>query len=352
MVQAAALGAAAVEVPALDIAWSRLLRSAPPRSRCPPSALPSATCHYWAMTDEAKAIDLALPGWSAEEILVTGYQVVQAVGMTDGHDIRLGNVRVLIIKGVISYFTAQSWKVEEVDNENFRFSLGPITSVTSPLGVYMLLITPNDGRGGKRIQVAAPLAAAVLGGSVIYRELYTNVLSTISGDTQIKGPTFGPPKNFPVPDLDRGSVQRYKDAYGKFATSPERTRIELSLKWFEEAHHASNEDALLRYWFAIEILAMPDTENVRPANELLARAYGVPIDDIRRKIELGRLQGLRSDIAHQGFRTTIDTRLLNFAAAVYTDLLEAILDLPCRRLALSRKATIGESIAPLIPHPN
>jgi len=270
--------------------------------------------------------------------------------MTVGHDIRLGTVRVLIIRGSVSYFTASSVEVREVDNENFEVLVGPIIPVTSPDGIYMVIITPNDAGAIERVQVAAPLAAATLGGSVIYRELYTNILSTIGAGTQIRGPVFVPPKNFPPPSLDPGSVQHYKDSYDAIGNSPDRARIELSLRWFEEAHHAFNEDALLRYWLAIETLAMPDT-NVRPANELLARAYGLSVDDIRTQFDLGRLQNLRSNIVHQGFRPVLDPRLINFVSAVYSDLLDATLGLPCRRLALSRKAAIGPSIAPLIPRP-
>ena len=294
--------------------------------------------------------DLSLPEWSTTEVLVAGYQVVQATGMVVGSDIRLGDVRVLLVRGSVEYSTARGWEVREVDDENFEFRLGPIERITAPPGVYLLIVTPNDGHGGERVQVAAPLAAAVLGGSVIYRALFTNVFSTTGAGTQIKGPTFGPPKNFPAPSLDTDSVRRYKEAYLAVGSASQRARIQLSLRWFEEAHHTFNEDALLRYWFAIETLAMPNTTDIRPANELLARAYGMSLHDIRAEIELGRLQGLRSDIAHHGLMTALDSRLLNFAAAVYADILEATLGLTCQRRATSQKAAIGPSIAPLIPH--
>ena len=304
------------------------------------------------MTDEAfKVSDLSLPEWSTTELVVAGYQVVQAAAMTVGRDIRLGDVRVLILKGSVGYFTARGWEIREIDDDNFEFHLGPIEQVTAPPGVYMLIITPNDGHGNERIQVAAPLAAAILGGSVIYRELYTNIYSTAGAGTQVKGPALGPPKNFPVPTIDTDSVMRYKIAYQAIGAASDRARIQLSLRWFEEAHHTFNEDALLRYWFAIETLAMPNTTNIRPANELLARTYGIPISDIQTEIELGRIQGLRSDIAHNGLMATLDPRLLNFVAAVYVDILEATLGLTCQRRARSQKVTIGSSIASLVPHP-
>jgi hypothetical protein len=312
----------------------------------------ATTCNHDYVTDETSRVsDLSLPEWSTTELVVTGYQVVQATGMTVGHDVRLGDVRVLILKGSVGYFTARGWEIREVDDDNFEFRLGPIEQVTAPSGVYMLVITPNDGHGIERIQVAAPLAAAILGGSVIYRALYTNIFSTTTAGTQVQGPDFGPPKNFPAPALDNDSVKRYKTAYQAIGNASDMARIQLSLRWFEEAHHAFNEDALLRYWFAIETLAMPNAANIRPANELLAQAYGISVRDIQVEIELGRLQGLRSEIAHNGLMATLDPRLLNFVAAVYTDILEAKLGLTCQRRARSLKLAIGSSIAPLIPHP-
>jgi hypothetical protein len=304
------------------------------------------------MTDGQLSIeDLKLPEWSTAEILVTGYQVVQAQAVVTGSDIRLGNARVLIFKGSLEYFTAEKWEIRETDADNFEFRLGPVQRVNSPDGVYMLVVTPNDGHGGGRAHTAAALASAILGGSVIYRELFSNIWSTGVSSTQIKGPTFGPPKNFPAPSLDQDSVRLFKDAYLALEAAPQKTRIELSLRWFEEAHHTFNEDSLLRYWLAIETLAMPNTTNIRPANQMLARAYGKTDREISDEIELGRILNLRSQIVHDGLRVTIDPRLLNFAAAVYADLLEATLGLPCQGRALAEKATIGPSIVALIPNP-
>ena len=299
-----------------------------------------------------KVPDLLLPEWSADEILLTGYQVVQAQQLGNGgHDIRLGDVRVLLLRGSLEYITAGDLGVREIDDENFEVLVGPIERVTSPPGVYLMVVTPKGGQDIGRAREAAALAAAVLGEAVTYRHLFTNVLSTTKRGTQIAGPVLVHPKSFPPPLLDAESASQYKAAYLALGSAgePLKARAQLSLQWFAEAQHSSDEQALLRYWFAIETLAMPDTTNIRPANQLLASAYGMTEQEAQREIELGRLYGLRSDIAHGGLRSALDSRLLRFAAAVYTDLLEATLGLPCRRRAIDQKSAIGESIAALVP---
>jgi hypothetical protein len=294
--------------------------------------------------------DLILPEWSADEVLVTGYQIVQAQDMTQGADVRLGDVRVLITRAALEYFTTESWAVTEVDAENFWIGVGPVQRINSPLGTYMLVVTPDGPNAIARSQAAAALAATVIGGALIYREIYMNIFSSVGAGTKIKGPTFQPPKNFPPPALDSQVFLRYKSAYQKLQSAPDRSRIELSLTWFKEAHSTFGENSFLRYWLAIETLAMPNTTNITPANAILAQAYGVSNQKIQQDIELGRLYGLRSDIVHNGLRSALDSKLLNYAAAVYADLLEAILGLPCMKRALSQKANIGSSISIIVPH--
>lgn len=302
-------------------------------------------------SDEAESgiSGLILPEWSTSQILVTGYQVVQAQNMTTGHDVRLGNVRVLIFRGDLEYFTADGLTVTEVDAENFQVSIGPFRRVNSPRGAYMLVVTPNESGAIARSQVAAALAAAIIGGALIYRELYMNIFST-AGETQVRASAFEPPKNFSAPSFSGEVIKRYKAAHQHLQAATERSRIELSLSWFKEARTAFDVNAFLRYWLAIETLAMPNTTNIAPANDILAQAYGVSNPQIMQDIELGRLYGLRSDIVHNGLRAALDARLLNYVAAVYADLLEAILGLPCEKKALAQKAGIGPSISVITPH--
>jgi hypothetical protein len=237
--------------------------------------------------------DLLLPEWSANEVLITGYQIVQAHGMTGGHDVRLGDVRVLIMRAALEYFTADNWVVTEVDADNFQVSVGPVRRVNTPVGTYMLVVTPNGRDAITRAQAAAALAAAIIGGALIYREIYTNIFSSVGAGTQIQGPIFQHPKNFNPPLLTPEVVRRYKAAYQRVQSATDRSRIEMSLSWFKEAHSAFDENAFLRYWLAIETLAMPNTTNIAPANSILAQAYGASNQEIQQDIELGRLYGLR-----------------------------------------------------------
>jgi hypothetical protein len=52
----------------------------------------------------------------------------------------------------------------------------------------------------------------------------------------------------------------------------------------------------LELWFAVEVIAMPDTTNVRPVRERLAAGFGKPEDEWAPFV--GRHFGRRSDIVH------------------------------------------------------
>lgn len=45
---------------------------------------------------------------------------------------------------------------------------------------------------------------------------------------------------------------------------------------------------------------MKDTTNIRPISELLARVAGRSTDEVKRKLDLGRLYSMRSALVHNG----------------------------------------------------
>lgn len=92
-------------------------------------------------------------------------------------------------------------------------------------------------------------------------------------------------------------------------------------------------DAYLKNWFALETLGMPDTSDVRPLNDSLARAYAIPLKEAESRFAVGRLFGLRSRIVHDGQIVPIHARLLDYIAAIFVDVLFERLNVAAERRA-------------------
>lgn len=60
-------------------------------------------------------------------------------------------------------------------------------------------------------------------------------------------------------------------------------------------------DAFLKYWIAIEIIAMPDSSNIKHLIEILADIYEIRKEDAKKNFGVGKIFGFRSKIVHHGF---------------------------------------------------
>jgi hypothetical protein len=130
--------------------------------------------------------------------------------------------------------------------------------------------------------------------------------------------------------LDAELLDLLVSAAEAFASLPEEQQnlVSLSSRWFVKGTAAEGHDAFISFWVALETLSMPDGTNVRPAVQKLAELYGIDQDEARTMFELGRLQGLRSEILHQGRAPLLDEGINLFLAAIYRDLAKERLGLP------------------------
>ncbi len=100
----------------------------------------------------------------------------------------------------------------------------------------------------------------------------------------------------------------------------------LSLRWYllAQRHPLSTEeselDLFVHYWVAFEALTM-DTTNVKSAEKLFESLHGTTREEVHSKLQIGRLQGLRSDIVHKGLTPDLDYRVLILLDALYVDAL-------------------------------
>lgn len=85
----------------------------------------------------------------------------------------------------------------------------------------------------------------------------------------------------------------------RYEASPveEKRRLRLASQWYWLAIHERDPvNQYLALWFVVEVLAMPDTTNIRPVRELLATNVGGTERDWRPFV--GRHFGRRSELVH------------------------------------------------------
>ena len=161
-------------------------------------------------------------------------------------------------------------------------------------------------------------------------------------------PSFENPLALPVPRLRRAERIRFetllKNLNQRDRHRSLEDRLHLSCRWFGSAIEHSGPDAFLRYWIALEALAMPDSTNIVAVNEHLARSYGLSFDQAAQRFLVGRLFGFRGQIVHRGSQRPVPGTVLSYIAAVYIDVLLQVFGLPPEGRAESELQASGATL--------
>lgn len=249
-------------------------------------------------------------------------------------------VRAILAYGILNYIDPSGTKIKFDSESNATIEIS-IENAKTEEGSHLILITPydldgvpgNEAEARSRIKSTVGLLTALHGRNIAYRVVFENVVGVGDDKTTVVSPIFENPNWFPKVDMAADKIALTSIVGQKVALLEEarRTRIELSLRWFENALYDMGVDAFLKYWIAIETLGMPDTSDIRPLNELPSAAYSVSSDDVKHLFKIGRIFGLRSRIVHDGQIIPFHAQLGRYVEALYVDLLLAILDLPSER---------------------
>lgn len=209
------------------------------------------------------------------------------------------------------------------------------------LGTFVLLATPhgthgqngNETASKERLRTAAGLLGAIMGRNAVFEPVFDCQISGAGTPTGIITPAFENPAVFRTPQLSEDGLSVLESAAARLGglQAVIRQRAELSLRWLYEAmHEKSGVFAFLKYWIAIETLAMPDDTNIKPVVLRLSDAYNVSDRHVREHFAIGHLAGLRGDIVHRGLTPKVDQYLLAYTEAIYVDLLAHELGVPAR----------------------
>jgi hypothetical protein len=202
----------------------------------------------------------------------------------------------------------------------------------APLASYLLILQPfivdgvehSEYEVKKNAGIIAGLYAVINGYNMAYKRAF-DFHCSMDGKTSCASPAFINPGAFPDPDLSTHRLEQISDLGKQLdeMTPQEKNRIKLSLYWFEQGLRANGLDGFIKHWVAIETLAMPDETNVKPVNEILAKLYKCTLKEASDKFGIGRIQGLRSRILHNGEDLSIHQDLSKYVEAIFFDLLMA-----------------------------
>lgn len=216
---------------------------------------------------------------------------------------------------------------------------GALTHRQSGEGAWLAIVQPcltnspsNEYELKVRASVFAGLLISVTTRNYAYARVFDNCISLLKEEATATSPVVLGPHGFDRPTLS--GLDIFQTANMQLASMParEKRRIELSLHWYDKSLRAHGVDSFLNNWIAIETLAMPDTSNVRPINEQLAEAYGLPYAVAAETFCVGKLVGLRSRVVHHGDDLTVLAAMSDYMNCLYEELLHYALGMKARRL--------------------
>lgn len=304
------------------------------------------------MQQKISIVDLIPSHWfndlSKSSIWMVGYRMMrtsQQAFSTISLIADLPDVRAIFIYGILNYFDNINM-FDFGDNHVYKVDPSKLTK-ESNIGSWTLLITPYNSDGNEReepdvrnsISVAEGLLAALNSPNIVYQKVFENILELSSLNVTAGSPVIVNPLTDPAPNIEAPALQLISQSTVNLQALPENTRnrVSLSLRWYSksltEAGHKAPVDEFLSIWIAIEVIGMPDTSNVKPAIESLAKIYQLDYQAAVNRFQLGRIHGVRNKIVHDGQMFPIHFLLTKYLEAVYIDLLLEALKLPHERRA-------------------
>ncbi len=245
-------------------------------------------------------------------------------------------------RGVISHCSYTYYDISELSPpfrslNSLRMESDSIPIRTVKPAVYLAIASPFmiDGVEKKlpdvenTISHAVSMLMCVIGRSVAYKHIFNTIYNLNNKGLTLISPSIDNHWVFGQPSLGRLNMRYLSLLENQLRKMPQefKDKISLSLRWFKMASHDKGIDAFLKFWIAIETVALPKT-NIKPLRTILANAYCIPEDDVDKHFGVGRIYGFRCDNVHDGFFNRIDSHFLRYMSCLFSDVLFQILGLP------------------------
>lgn len=287
--------------------------------------------------------DYMKPEWLADDSSVSAvwiaafemFTVTEEQIRTATHTVKALDARLTLGFGPLDYFDMSGLQVQLNPGAGPTF-YGDPEDLETPAVAHLVIAFPMPGgvddpdqdEADRYESAVIGLVVAFLGRNAAARKLFDMCLD-ITGAFSVFGRIDNPFRHG-RPNLADDALLEIEAASDALSDlSPhDQDRLRLSLRWFGQSlREEEDQDAFIKLWVALEVLAMPDATNVKPLNLSLADAYDMPFDEVTRRFQVGRIHGLRSDMLHEGKSSLHFPLISDYAHALYIDLLRHMVGL-------------------------
>jgi hypothetical protein len=212
--------------------------------------------------------------------------------------IKFNGANCLIVYGNIPYLNMVNahLSIDPLSNSDKNLFGYEMLQKETNLDWHLLIIIPfeeneEDIEREKRLQQYLSILVAVNGRNIAYEKIFENQINFTKKTRSSSSPVLIVPYIFKPIELTSKRVKIIEEAHKKILKLDEKPKnmVNLSLSWFGQATYSSGVDAFLKYWIAIEVIAMPDTTNINPLIKILADVYEIRNEVARKKFGVGRI---------------------------------------------------------------
>ena len=268
--------------------------------------------------------------------LVWGYQVLFArpLGASVPTLFTFNGVHCALFEGSLEYLHTERMGFGKSGTIGANNSLDVRST---PDGLWLLMACPRnlpDTEPEMALKSAVAFFALWAGRNAVYDRYFEFSLDTENAQVGVWTPAMLNPAGLGSPDFT--NFGELLQASGSIAKMPaaDRTRLMFSMDCYYRNLSLTGAEAFVELWIAFESCAMNGT-NVRSANSLLSKTYGIQGADVQKQLLTGRLQGIRDKIVHKGDYRNIQIVLIDYLSVVYQDVVLFLL------LGLQRQGAVS-----------
>jgi len=245
----------------------------------------------------------------------------------------IDQVRCIVLEGSLPILSAD-FEYQGIESGAPKFHTH-VRQENTQNGIYTLLLTPHDEDSNHRIESAKGLVTALEGGNATYRHVVTEIFHPSTNQMTGYSNSMKVPNFDAVPFLAPHRIEMIAEKL-KSQDIGVQNRVNLGLRWYSKGDDETDPlDEFLKTWFAIEVLFMPESSNIRLINDALMKIYDMDVNTVRDQFRIGRILDRRSKVVHEGLIPPIHGQLQKYLQALFVDLLYFLLDIESEKRAFT-----------------